>query len=132
VHVAAVSSAYESAPWGPVEQPPFLNAVVRLETALPPSPLLGVLLDVEARLGRVRAVRWGPRTCDLDLLLYGDETVDTPELQVPHPRLADRRFVLDPLLELAPDAQLPDGRPLAELAAAVQDQDVRRSADALR
>ena len=124
---SAVSSAYESAPGRPVEQPPFLNAAARLETTLAPARRCWrVLLDVEARLGRVRDVRWGPRTCDLDLLLYGDATIDTPDLEVPHPRLAERRFVLEPLLELAPDARLPDGRALADLAPAVADQEVER------
>jgi 2-amino-4-hydroxy-6-hydroxymethyldihydropteridine diphosphokinase len=126
VRVTAVSSAYESAPWGPVQQPPYLNAAAELESTLPPHGLLTLLLETEAQLGRVRDVRWGPRTCDLDLLLYGNETIDTPDLQVPHPRLAERRFVLDPLLELAPGARLPDGRALAELVPAVAGQDVRR------
>jgi 2-amino-4-hydroxy-6-hydroxymethyldihydropteridine diphosphokinase len=126
IQVTAVSSAYESAPWGPVEQPPFLNAAAALETSLGPRELLAVLLTVEAELGRVRDVRWGPRTCDLDLLLYGDETIDTPDLQVPHPRIDERRFVLDPLLELDPAARLPDGRALTDLAPAVADQEVER------
>jgi 2-amino-4-hydroxy-6-hydroxymethyldihydropteridine diphosphokinase len=126
IDVVAVSSAYESAPWGPVEQPPYLNAAAELETTLEPHALLGQLLAVEAELGRVRDVRWGPRTCDLDLLLYGDRTIDTDDLQVPHPRLAERRFVLDPLLELAPDARLPGGPALAALAPAVADQEVER------
>jgi 2-amino-4-hydroxy-6-hydroxymethyldihydropteridine diphosphokinase len=126
IDVVAVSSAYESAPWGPVEQPPYLNAAAELETSLAPHALLAVLLAVEAELGRVRDVRWGPRTCDLDLLLYGGGTIDTPDLQVPHPRLADRRFVLEPLLELAPGARLPDGRALGELASAVAGQEVER------
>jgi 2-amino-4-hydroxy-6-hydroxymethyldihydropteridine diphosphokinase len=126
IEVAAVSSAYESAPWGPVAQPPFLNAAALLETSLGPHDLLAVLLAVEAELGRVRDVRWGPRTCDLDLLLYGEETIDTPDLVVPHPRLAERRFVLDPLLELDPELHLPDGRALAALAPGVADQEVER------
>src|SRR5262249_40862114 len=126
VVVAAVSSAYESAPWGPVEQPPYLNAAAALETTLGPHELLGVLLAVEADLGRVRDVRWGPRTCDLDLLLYGDERIQTDDLVVPHPRLAERRFVLDPLLELDPDLHLPDGRALASLAPAITSQEVER------
>jgi 2-amino-4-hydroxy-6-hydroxymethyldihydropteridine diphosphokinase len=129
VRVVACSSAYESAPWGPVDQPPFLNAVAELDTTLPPHDLLALLLATEAELGRVRDVRWGPRTCDLDLLLYGEQVVDTPDLQVPHPLLGARRFVLDPLLELAPEARLPDGRPLAPLRAEVGDQDVRRVPD---
>jgi 2-amino-4-hydroxy-6-hydroxymethyldihydropteridine diphosphokinase len=126
IAVAAVSSAYQSAPWGPVEQPPYLNAATELGTSLGPHELLRQLLAVEAELGRVRDVRWGPRTCDLDLLLYGGETIATADLQVPHPRLGQRRFVLDPLLELDSGLELPDGTPLSTLAAAVAEQEVER------
>ena len=92
---------------------------------MPLQELLGGLLDVERRLGRVRTVRYGPRTCDLDILLAGDEIVDEPGLEVPHPRLAERRFALAPLLELDPALALPDGTPLSALAEAVADQAVR-------
>jgi 2-amino-4-hydroxy-6-hydroxymethyldihydropteridine diphosphokinase len=117
VEVRAVSSLRETDPVGKLDQPRFVNAAVALETSLPARELLDRLLEVERALGRDRSVeeRWGPRTIDLDLLLYGEETIDVPGLQVPHPRLAERAFVLEPLLELAPELRLPDGRPLRDL-----------------
>jgi 2-amino-4-hydroxy-6-hydroxymethyldihydropteridine diphosphokinase len=125
VGLDGVSSAYESAPVGLADQPPFVNAAARLLTGLPLRDVLDGLLAVEGELGRVRTVRYGPRTCDLDILLAGDEVVDEPGLAVPHPRLAERRFALEPLVELAPGLSLPDGRTLRALLEAVQDQDVR-------
>jgi 2-amino-4-hydroxy-6-hydroxymethyldihydropteridine diphosphokinase len=122
----AVSSVYESAPVGLTDQPPFVNAAARLRTGLPLHDLLDGLLEIERELGRVRSVRFGPRTCDLDILLAGAEVVHEPGLSVPHPRLAERRFALEPLIELDPQLTLPDGRPLAILLAAVGDQVVRR------
>ncbi|MCZ7588589.1 MAG: 2-amino-4-hydroxy-6-hydroxymethyldihydropteridine diphosphokinase [Gaiella sp.] len=121
VEVVAVSALRETEPWGPVEQPAYLNGVVAVETALAPRALLGLLLDVERRLGRVRVARerWGPRTIDLDLLLYGDEVVDEPGLAVPHPRLHERRFALEPLVELAPGAVVPGRGTVSELLRAL-------------
>ena len=107
IDVVGVSEIRETEPVGPVEQGPFLNGAVQLETALPPGKLLKRLLSVESRLGRVRAERWGPRTIDLDLLLYGDERIDEPGLSVPHPRLHERRFVLEPLTDLDPGLRIP-------------------------
>ena len=117
IEVLAVSSFRETDPVGVVDQPRFVNAAAALETSLSPRELLERLLDVERSLGRDRAVeeRWGPRTLDLDLLLYGGESIDEPGLEVPHPRLTERAFVLEPLLELDPDLRLPDGRPLRDL-----------------
>ncbi len=116
IDVVAVSSVRETDPVGYLEQPRFLNAVAALETTLSPRELLDALLGVEGSLGRQRAgPRFGPRTIDLDLLLYGDEQVDEGALTVPHPRLAERRFVLEPLAELAPDLALPDGRRVRDL-----------------
>jgi 2-amino-4-hydroxy-6-hydroxymethyldihydropteridine diphosphokinase len=126
VELDAVSSAYESAPVGLGDQPPFINAAARVLTDEPLAELLAGLLAVERRLGRVRAVRYGPRTCDLDILLAGDEVVDQPGLTVPHPRLAERRFALAPLVELDPALHLPGGTLLSSLLAAVGDQAVRR------
>ena len=105
--VVAVSSLRETEPVGPVEQPPFLNGAVALETELSPRELLDVLLAVERELGRERRERWGPRTIDLDLLLYGDRVVDEPGLSLPHPRLHERRFALEPLAELDPELAVP-------------------------
>jgi 2-amino-4-hydroxy-6-hydroxymethyldihydropteridine diphosphokinase len=126
--LVATSSIYETAPVGGPDQGAYLNAVAVVETDLAPRRLLDVMLDVERRMGRVRRERWGPRTIDLDLLLHGDSAVDEPGLTVPHPRLTERRFALEPLLEAWPEATLPDGRPLADFLEAVADQDVVRVA----
>jgi 2-amino-4-hydroxy-6-hydroxymethyldihydropteridine diphosphokinase len=126
VSLDAVSSAYESAPVGLTDQPPFVNAAARLLTDVPLQDVLAGLLAVEAELGRVRTVRYGPRTCDLDILLAGDEVVDEPGLSVPHPRLAERRFALEPLVELDAALRLPGGPPLSALLEGVSDQGVRR------
>jgi 2-amino-4-hydroxy-6-hydroxymethyldihydropteridine diphosphokinase len=105
VVVTQVSSFHETAPvGGPEGQGPYLNAAAALDTTLEPLPLLHLLHDIEARHGRTRTAHWGPRTLDLDLLLFDDRIVNTPELTVPHPRLAMRRFVLGPLAEIAPRA----------------------------
>ncbi len=118
VQVRAVSQLRETEPVGVVEQPAFLNGAVEVETELTPRELLDRLLEIERELGRVRDVRWGPRLVDLDLLVYGDEQVDEPGLRVPHPRLHERRFVLEPLAELDPDLAIPGvGRVQDALAA---------------
>jgi 2-amino-4-hydroxy-6-hydroxymethyldihydropteridine diphosphokinase len=103
----ARSSSYETEPVGGPEQGWYLNAVVQGETALPPRELLEACLRVEQQHGRERRVRWEARTLDVDLLLYGDLALDEPGLHVPHPRLHERRFVLEPLVELAPDVLHP-------------------------
>ena len=118
VEVTAVSSLRETDPVGVVEQPRFLNGAVELETTLSAHDLLDALLEVERGLGRVRGERWGPRTIDLDLLLYGDEVVDEPGLRIPHPRLHERRFVLEPLAELAPSLSVPGQGSVSDLLAA--------------
>ena len=115
--VIAVSELRETAPVGVVDQPPFLNGAAALETELSPRELLDLLLAVERRLGRERRERWGPRTIDLDLLLYGDEAVDEPGLTVPHPRLHERRFALEPLLDLDPDLAVPGHGRVTDLLA---------------
>jgi 2-amino-4-hydroxy-6-hydroxymethyldihydropteridine diphosphokinase len=118
IEVVAVSSIRETEPWGLEEQPRFLNAAAALETELPPSALLDRLLDVERTLGRTRdGPRYGPRTIDLDLLVYGAETVAEPGLRVPHPRLHERRFALEPLAELDPGLVIPGRGPVGELLA---------------
>lgn len=104
--LSARSRLYRSPPWGVPDQPDFINAVAQLETSLPPRELLDALLAVETRAGRVRGVRYGPRTLDLDLLLYGDRAVCEPGLAIPHPRLHERAFVLLPLAEIAPDLEV--------------------------
>ncbi|HJU37700.1 MAG TPA: 2-amino-4-hydroxy-6-hydroxymethyldihydropteridine diphosphokinase [Gaiellaceae bacterium] len=108
IEVVAVSALRETEPVGVGEQPRFLNGAVALETTLPARELLDCLLAVEQRFGRVRAAgEHGPRTLDLDLLLYGDESIDEPGLTLPHPRLHERHFVLEPLAELDPALVVP-------------------------
>jgi len=108
IGTARLSSIRETEPWGFEDQPRFLNAVAELDTGLTARRLLDRLLEVERLLGRERTgPRFGPRTIDLDLLLFGEETIDEPGLVVPHPRLHERRFVLEPLAELAPDVRIP-------------------------
>jgi 2-amino-4-hydroxy-6-hydroxymethyldihydropteridine diphosphokinase len=117
IEVVAVSTLRETDPVGYADQPAFLNGAAALETELSPRELLERLLAVELALGRVRGEgpRYGPRAIDLDLLLYGNEVVDEPGLTVPHPRLAERRFALEPLHELDPGLSLPDGRAVQDL-----------------
>jgi 2-amino-4-hydroxy-6-hydroxymethyldihydropteridine diphosphokinase len=119
IGVVRLSTLRDTDPVGVADQPNFLNAVAELSSELPARELLDRLLEIERELGRDRAKegRWGPRTIDLDLLLYGDEVIDEPGLTLPHPRLAERRFVLEPLHELAPDLVLPDGRRIKDLLA---------------
>ncbi len=107
VDVVAVSQLRETEPVGVVDQPRFLNGAVAVETTRTPRELLDLLLGIERSLGRVREERWGPRTIDLDLLVYGSEVVDEPGLRVPHPHLHERRFALEPLAELDPQLEVP-------------------------
>jgi 2-amino-4-hydroxy-6-hydroxymethyldihydropteridine diphosphokinase len=116
-----LSSLLETQPWGFVNQPKFLNAAAEIETPLSPRQLLVHLLDVERRLGRERiGPRWGPRTIDLDLLLYGDDSIDEPGLVVPHPRLTKREFALRPLAELVPGLIIPGNGTVQEALAGLQ------------
>jgi 2-amino-4-hydroxy-6-hydroxymethyldihydropteridine diphosphokinase len=103
IRVTRISSLYETPPWGPVPQGPYLNACIGVETTLSPRQLLDLGLAIERDHGRERAVRWGPRTLDIDLLLFGDTSLDEDGLIVPHPRMAERAFVLVPLAEIAPE-----------------------------
>ncbi|MFU8837034.1 MAG: 2-amino-4-hydroxy-6-hydroxymethyldihydropteridine diphosphokinase [Thiohalomonadaceae bacterium] len=112
--LTAVSSLYRSAPLGPSDQPDYLNAVAMFDTRLAALALLDALQAIEQQQGRVRERHWGPRTIDLDLLLYGAEQIDLPRLQVPHPQMLLRSFVLVPLVELAPELRLPDGSGLQQ------------------
>ena len=111
----ARSSLYRSAPFGPVEQPEFVNAVVGLQTSLGASALLEHLQAIETSQGRVRKQRWGPRTLDLDLLVYGAQVIDESRLTVPHPGIAERNFVLLPLREIAPELVIPGLGPVADI-----------------
>ena len=114
VEVVRSSRVFETEPVGP-PQPAYLNAVVEVRTTLEPRQLLEAAQAVESALGRVRAERWGPRTIDVDILTFDDRTVDEPDLEIPHPRMHERGFVLVPLGELDDDPMLPGGRSLTEI-----------------
>ena len=123
IRLLTVSSFFESEPLGVTRQPAFLNAAAEIDTALTPMELLNAAKETEARMGRRPSQRWGPRVIDIDLVLCGDTVVETEALTVPHPRFRDRRFVLAPLAEIAPDAVDPvTGKTVAELAAAPEAQ----------
>jgi 2-amino-4-hydroxy-6-hydroxymethyldihydropteridine diphosphokinase len=124
--LAARSSLYRTAPVGKLDQPDFVNAVARLETALAPAELLRMLLAIEQRHGRVRGARNAPRNLDLDLLLYGEAVIDAPGLQVPHPRMHERAFVLLPLDEVSPGLAIPGRGPVSALLCAAAGQAVQR------
>jgi len=117
--VARASSLYRNPPAGYREQPDFINAAAQLETQLSPRALLERLLDIERAEGRVRAMPNGPRTLDLDIVLYGDRVIDEPGLTIPHPRMCERAFVLVPMVEIAPDAIVPGKGRVDGLLAAV-------------
>ncbi len=119
VEVVGVSELRETDPVGVIDQPPFLNGAVAIETMLPARALLDLLLEIERSLGRVRGERWGPRIVDLDLLVYGNEVVDEPGLHVPHPRLHERRFALEPLADLNPELEIPGRGTVSALLAAL-------------
>jgi len=127
--IVAVSPLYETAPVGGPRQGPYLNAVVVVDTALDAGTFLDGCLSIEHNRGRERRERWGPRTLDLDLLLFGDSVLDEQGLIVPHPRLGERRFVLQPLLDAWPQAVLPGGPAVADLLDDVADQQMTRLAD---
>ena len=121
IGASRLSTIIETEPWGYENQPRFLNAVAEVETSLTPRSFLDHLLDVERRLGRERVgPRWGPRTVDLDLLLWDEEEIDEPGLQVPHPRLHERLFVLEPLAQLVPERKIPGNGTVSEALAGLQ------------
>ncbi len=125
--ISKVSSIYETPPWGVTDQPAFLNQVLAAETSLSPLELLKAVKDIEARMGRVASVRYGPRLIDIDILLYGDTVLDTPALTLPHPRMSERAFVLVPLLEIAPDLALPgSGELLTDLLAGLDQSGIHK------
>lgn len=119
--IRAQSSFYRTPPWGRTDQPEFINAVVELQTRLAPRVLLNYLLEIETRFGRDRSEseKWGPRELDLDLLTFGDESIDEPGMHIPHPHLHERAFVLVPLSEIAPSLEIPGVGIVSELLANV-------------
>ncbi|MEQ5837352.1 2-amino-4-hydroxy-6-hydroxymethyldihydropteridine diphosphokinase [Marinobacter sp. NFXS9] len=125
-HLVAQSPFYASRPVGPQDQPDFVNGAVHLQTELAPLELLDALQSIEQAHQRERIQRWGPRTLDLDLLIYGTQTINNDRLTVPHAELANRDFVLQPLLDLTPELQVPDGRRIADLRRACADNGLRR------
>lgn len=124
--LVTVSPCYGSRAVGPGKQDDYINAVAELGTTLSPDHLLDALHAIEKNQQRIRQQRWGPRTLDLDLLLYGDKTIDTPQLQVPHPRLHQRDFVLRPLLDISPNLRLPNGTLIQSLLQHAQDNQLRQ------
>ncbi|AMJ61185.1 hypothetical protein AXW83_13550 [Bosea sp. PAMC 26642] len=123
------SSVYRTAPWGKLDQPEFLNMAVLIETDLAARELLALCLELERANGRERGERWGPRTLDIDILTYGDAVIDEPGLQLPHPRIAERAFVLAPLAEIAPALPI-GGSSTDALRDALADSTVRRDTGA--
>lgn len=121
IQVDKISSLYETEPVGLKEQPSFLNAVIAINTDLTPLELLDVCLAVERKMGRVREVRWGPRNIDIDLLIYHDIEMTDTVLELPHPRMPDRRFVLIPLAEITDDKPIYKGKTVQEMLAATKD-----------
>ncbi len=115
--LVSTSQLYRTRPVGPQDQPDFVNGVCAVESTLAPMELLQSLQKIEQRHGRTREQHWGPRTLDLDILLYGNECISFDALQVPHPRMAERNFVLVPLADIAPELTLPDSTPIAKLLA---------------
>lgn len=122
VTVVAVSSFYRTAPVGYTQQDWFLNAVAELKTVLEPEDLLSRMLHIEKFMGRKRTIHWGPRVVDLDLLLYGEREISVPGLEVPHPRMQERAFVIVPLADIAPGLVLSGGRRVTELAGFLKQQ----------
>jgi 2-amino-4-hydroxy-6-hydroxymethyldihydropteridine diphosphokinase len=128
IELKAVSSVWRTAPWGKLDQPEFRNMAVLIETALSADDLLALCLSIERESGRERRERWGPRTLDIDILTYGAESIERPGLQIPHPRIAERAFVLAPLAEIAPEIVV-GGRSAANLLAVIASRDVSLDED---
>lgn len=125
VTLGRLSSIYRTPPWGKTDQPEFLNMAALVETSLRPAELLAFCLALERAGGRERRERWGPRTLDIDILTYGDAVIDQARLQIPHPRIPERAFVLTPLAEILPQRRI-GGRSVTELLVATTDETIRR------
>lgn len=123
IKVTARSPDYRTPPWGPVPQDDYRNICLVIETTLSPRDLLNRCLGIEREMGRVRDIRWGPRLIDIDVLIYGTETVDEDNLSIPHPRMGERAFVLVPLADIWPDAPIGGGRTAIQALKTCPDQD---------
>ena len=121
ITIIEMSSIYETEPFGGATQDKFLNMVIKIETDLKPDKLLEKLMAIEEGLGRVRTIKWGPRTIDIDILLYGNEVIRTKDLIIPHAGLTERDFVLVPLLEIEPEVKLPTGESLKSFLKTVEE-----------
>lgn len=127
LEITQASSFYLTSPWGKLDQEDFINQVIEVSTSLLPEDLLNRLQEIEIKMGRQRNEKWGPRNIDLDILLYGDEIIDSPQLRVPHPHMRERLFVLIPLQEINPDLVFPDdGVKLREVLVSVLDREENR------
>ena len=126
IRLQGISSLYLTAPVGYTDQPDFINAVAVVETELTPLDLLDAAHEIEGKMGGTRNFRYGPRVIDIDVLLYDSATVAEPDLTVPHPRMMERAFVMEPLTEIAPDLVLPGGKTPGEVLRALDDQGVVR------
>jgi 2-amino-4-hydroxy-6-hydroxymethyldihydropteridine diphosphokinase len=131
VALRRASSIYSTPPWGKLDQPIFLNMAALIETSLSPHAILALCLALEREMGRVRKERWGPRTLDIDILTYGDQSIDAPDLKTPHPHLAERAFVLAPLAEIAPHLVV-KGQDIAEWLAQADRTGVEIDVEATR
>jgi len=125
IEIVAASPLYESEPWGLTSQQDFLNAAVRVATSLGPADLLAAILAIEVSLGRVRGKKWGPRSIDIDILVYGNEEIDVPGLTIPHPHLTERIFALAPLVDVMADAVIAD-RPARQWLAQLQRKSLKK------
>ena len=135
VRVSRVSSIYETTPVGVTDSSPdYLNLALKAETDLAPRELLEYVKSLERELGRAESYRWGPRIIDIDILLFDDVTMDSDDLTIPHPRMLERKFVLVPLLEIEPEAILPDGRRVSAVAesASLSSQSIRKTENGMR
>jgi 2-amino-4-hydroxy-6-hydroxymethyldihydropteridine diphosphokinase len=126
VRILKRSSIYETEPIGYIDQPWFYNLAVEIETELDPEELLTLTKQTELELNRTREIRWGPRTIDIDIVMYDEIAMSNDRLTLPHPEMTQRRFVLEPLHEIAPGLRLPDGRRIADLLPSVASQEVRK------
>ncbi len=131
IEVLRISSVYKTPPWGIKNQNWFLNACACLKTTLTAHELLQVCLEVEKQLKRVRQVRWGPRTIDLDILVFGDERIEQEDLQIPHPRMHERAFVIQPMMDLAPELTL-QGKTISKWLSQIDIEDIKKADCELR